>query len=171
MADIYLMCGVPGSGKSTCLKNIELEKNSIIISRDKIRYSIVKPEEDYFSHEDEVLKKFWEEINNALSAGLNVYIDQTSLTPKARKWLLQHIEGYNNAYIIWLDEELETCLERNELRAGTRAYVPRSVICRMFAQFIPPSIDEGFDAIFKYDSKNKKLICIDRRYINDVFLI
>ena len=157
MANLYLMCGVPGCGKSTFLKNKIKNNNSVIISRDAIRFSIVKPEEDYFSHEDEVLEIFWNQINEALAANKTVYVDQTSLTPRARIWLLQHITGYEHANLIWIDEDLETCLERNEKRKGTRAYVPRGVIRRMFSQFIEPSLDEGFDHIFHYDSKENKM--------------
>ena len=156
MANLYLMCGVPGCGKSTFLKNKIKNNNSVIISRDAIRFSIVKPEEDYFSHEDEVLEIFWNQINEALTANKTVYVDQTSLTPRARIWLLQHITGYEHANLIWIDEDLETCLERNEKRKGTRAYVPRAVIRRMFSQFIEPSLDEGFHTIYRYKSKENK---------------
>lgn len=157
MADLYLMCGVPGAGKSTFLKNHIKKENSAIISRDAIRFSIVKPYEDYFSHEDEVLNVFWEQINKALAEGKDTFVDQTSLTPRARKWLLQHVEGYKHANLIWIDENLETCLKRNELRRGTRTYVPRGVIRRMFSQFIEPSLDEGFDYIFHYNSEKDKI--------------
>lgn len=157
MADLFLMCGCPGSGKSTFLKNHIHKDTSVIVSRDKIRFAIVKPDEDYFSHEDEVLDQFWKEINMALAEEKDVFVDQTSLTPRARKWLLQHIEGYEHANLIWVDEKLETCIERNERRAGTRAYVPKSVVRRMFYQFIEPSLDEGFYRIFRYNSKEDKL--------------
>ena len=157
MADLFLMCGVPGAGKSTFLKNRVKKDSSVIISRDVIRFSIVKPDEEYFSHEDEVLKIFWGQINKALAENKNVFVDQTSLTPKARKWLLQHVNGYDHANLIWIDEDIQTCLERNEMRRGTRAYVPRNVIRRMNEQFVEPSLDEGFYRIFHYNSKEDKL--------------
>lgn len=157
MADLYLMCGVPGAGKSTFLKNHIKENNTKVISRDKIRFSIVKPNEEYFSHEGEVLEIFWKQINEALAAGKDTFVDQTSLTPGARKWLLQHVEGYKHANLIWIDENLETCLKRNEMRRGTRAYVPRDVIRRMYNQFIEPSLDEGFYRIFYYNSKEDEI--------------
>ena len=157
MADLFLMCGVPGAGKSTFLKNRVKKDSSVIISRDVIRFSIVKPDEEYFSHEDEVLKIFWGQINKALAENKNVFVDQTSLTPKARKWLLQHVNGYDHANLIWIDEDIQTCLERNEMRRGTRAYVPRSVIRRMNEQFIEPSLEEGFYRIYRYNSKEDKL--------------
>ena len=157
MADLFLMSGVPGAGKSTFLKNRVKKDTSVVISRDVIRFSIVKPEEDYFSHEDEVLTIFWEQINEALAADKNVFVDQTSLTPRARKWLLQHVEGYTYANIVWIDEDLETCLKRNEMRRGTRAYMPQDVIRRMYNQFIEPSLDEGFYRIFYYNSKEDEI--------------
>ena len=157
MADLFLMCGIPGAGKSTFLKNRVKKDTSVVISRDVIRFSIVKPEEDYFSHEDEVLAIFWKQINEALAAGKNAFVDQTSLTPQARKWLLQHVDGYDHANLVWIDENIQTCLERNEMRRGTRAYVPRDVIHRMNEQFIEPSLEEGFYRIYRYNSKENKL--------------
>ena len=154
MANLYLMSGVPGSGKSTFLKDVKKNINCKIVSRDEIRFSIIKPDEDYFSHEDEVLNIFWKEINEGLKAGIDVYADQTSLTPKARKYFLNHVTGYTYVTIIWIKESLNTCLERNELRRGTRAYVPRAKLRRMYYQFIEPSIEEGFDYIFCYDGEN-----------------
>lgn len=158
MADLYLMCGIPGAGKSTFLKKIKNNnKNAEIVSRDEIRFSIVKPDEHYFSHEDEVLIEFWKQINEGLAKGKDVFVDQTSLTPKSRKYLLEHVTGYTHANIIWINEDLNTCLERNELRKGTRAYVPKNVIYNMANQFIEPSLSESFDYIFQFNSKDARI--------------
>lgn len=158
MGDLYLMCGCSGSGKSTFLKNkIKHDDKNVIISRDKIRFSIVHPNEPYFSHEDEVLDIFWSEINAALAKNKNVFVDQTSLTVKSRKWLLQHVTGYRYANLIWIDEDLDTCLARNEERKGTRAYVPRDTIKRMYSQFTIPTLNEGWRRIYKYNSKIDKI--------------
>ena len=67
MANLYLMCGVPGAGKSTFIKKRTRLDHAVVVSRDAIRFSIVKPDEEYFSHEDEVVKIFWEQINKALA--------------------------------------------------------------------------------------------------------
>lgn len=157
MADLYLMCGIPGSGKSTFLKNFVTKDTSVIISRDEIRFSLLKEGEDYFSHENEVVKIFWHKINEELAAGRDVFVDQTSINPRSRKWLLKHVNGYDNANIIWIDEEIKTCLERNEKRKGTHSYVPKKVIYDMSRNFIKPSLNEGFYRIYKYNSKNKTI--------------
>lgn len=174
MADLYLMCGVPGAGKSTFLKKyVQNLPNVVIVSRDTIRFSIVKPNEEYFSHEDKVVDIFWKQINNALEEGKDVFADQTSLTIRARKWLLKHVHGYEHIIVIWIDENIQTCLERNEMRKGTRAYVPKDIIRRMYEQFDKPSLNEGFYMIFRYNSKEKKVICEQREEdkFNDLFFI
>jgi len=157
MADLYLMCGVPGSGKSTFLKNYVKKNTSIIISRDEIRFSLLREGEEYFSHENEVVKIFWEKINNALAAGYDVFVDQTSITPRSRKWLLEHIKNYKNANIIWINETLETCLKNNEKRKGTNRYVPIDTIINMKEKFVKPSFNEGFNKIYHYTSRTNKL--------------
>lgn len=158
MNDLYLMCGVPGAGKSTFLKNRVKSNKGVIISRDKIRFSLVKPDEPYFSKEKEVTKTLWDEINKELASGNTVFVDQTSLTKKSRKWLLTHITSdYNHINLIWIDESLETCLERNEQRKGTRGYVPRESIINMHNHFEEPSLDEGFYRIFKYNSTTDEI--------------
>ena len=50
-SNLYLMCGVAGSGKSTWLKEHEsgFNPSHAIISRDKIRFSYLKDGDDYFA--------------------------------------------------------------------------------------------------------------------------
>ena len=61
--NLYLLAGVPGSGKSTWLKQ-HAPDNSIIISRDQIRFSLLQDGEDYFAHESEVFFEFINQIKD-----------------------------------------------------------------------------------------------------------
>ena len=160
MSDLYLMMGCPGSGKSTFIKNKIKNKDSkcAIISRDEIRFSITKPDEPYFAHENEVCAAMWEKINVELANGKNVFVDQTSLTVRSRKWLLQHVKvKYDHLNIIWVDASLETCLARNKARYGTMAFVPEESLIRMYKSIVPPLPVEGFYRIFKYNSETDEL--------------
>ena len=49
MANLFIMMGAPGAGKSTFIKNLKGE-SGIPISRDKIRFSMVKENEPYYDH-------------------------------------------------------------------------------------------------------------------------
>lgn len=156
MANLILVGGLPGSGKSTYLSQFRHNFNCAVISRDEIRFSLLQEGEEYFSHEEEVCKIMWAKINDALAANKNTYVDQTSLTPNSRSYLLKHITShYNECIMIWFNIPREICLERNENRFGTKAYVPRGVIRRMSQQMVLPSYNETFNKIYFYDENNK----------------
>lgn len=148
MADVYIMCGCPGSGKTYWCEH-HIKPEAVYISRDAIRFSLLKPDEDYFSHEDEVCRIFWQQINEALSCGRDVFADQTSLTRKSRKYLIQHLKGYDHINIIWMATPLKVAEKRNDSRKG-RAKVPISILVSMYGDFQEPSFKEGFYRIFRY---------------------
>lgn len=66
MATLVLMCGAPGSGKTTIAKKILCNKD-IYISRDEIRYSIITDQDEYFSKEKEVFNEYIRQIDEALT--------------------------------------------------------------------------------------------------------
>jgi len=161
MGKIYIMMGLPAAGKSTFLKKYaEPLDNAEIVSRDKIRFSLLKEGEEYFSHEEEVKKILWETINNALDKGKDVYIDQTSLNKASRKLLIDHINKDVEINIIFVITPLLHCLVNNESRAGTKAYVPKGVIKRMNSQMESPEYSEGFKHIYIYDIFTDKVILV-----------
>lgn len=140
---LYISCGVPGSGKTTFL-NEHYAPNEVVISRDEIRFSILKPDQDYFQMEDKVFDLFVDKIIYNLMQGKNVYADATHLNRSSRNkliWtidcrkpnLLTHIEA------IYFDIPIDVCLERNEKRKDTKAYTPRGIIRRMYSQLEKPN--------------------------------
>ena len=139
---LYISCGVPGSGKSTFLKK-HVNKNESIVSRDEIRFMLLKDGEEYFSHEDKVFKYFIDIIAEFINSGQNVYADATHLNKASRDKLLYALKKIgcepSDIQAIFFDVPLKICLERNEKRKGTRAYVPRGVIRRMFYQLEFPT--------------------------------
>lgn len=143
---LWLMCGVPGVGKSWFAKNQLMRPGWVYISRDEIRFSIVKNEEEYFSHEKEVFRKFAERIAAALIWDTDdVVADATHLNWGSRRKLIQAIKQYafmENVQIIpvVVTASLETCLKRNAMRTG-REFVPKGVIRRMSYQLTDPKND------------------------------
>ena len=87
MSKLYIMMGIPGSGKSTwCRHNIK--DTDAYVSRDKIRFGLVNPNEPYFSKENQVYREFINTIERKLVKYKNVYADQTSLDSRARRKLI-----------------------------------------------------------------------------------
>ena len=146
---VWLLSGLPGSGKSTWARQKIAENGGVWCSRDEVRFSIVKENEEYFSHEDEVFNTWIKQINKALENPEveDVYIDATHLNDKSRNKVLNRltkntdIEKITNVLFL---TPLETCLERNKQRSG-RAVVPEEIIRNMAKTF---QIPERYPVLF-----------------------
>lgn len=153
---LYVCCGVPGSGKTTFLNDI-VNEDERIVSRDAIRFSLLNKGEDYFKHEKKVFNLFIETITKYINNNINVYADATHLTQQSRYKLIYNLrnKGCHPAEInaIYFKVPLVTCLERNELRRGTKAYVPIDKIEKMICDYSPPLAFEGFTNIWEVDSE------------------
>lgn len=146
MKKIYLLCGIPGSGKSTWVKN-HLGDNSIWISRDLIRFSMVSEEKEYFSKEKEVFKEFIRQINVAIRNNNieNIYIDATHINEASRHKTLDKIaiKDADELNIVYFNTPLKTCIVRNTCRLG-RECVPEKVIINMYKNFTHPEKDTKY---------------------------
>lgn len=149
MNKLIIMVGAPGSGKTTWAEKYAKDHlGTVVISRDKIRFSLLKDGEQYFSKEDEVLRKFYRNIFDELRFGHNVIADASHLTWKARKELLSHITERavncnlpeTEVCVVVVRPPLEVCYQRNDLRTG-RALVPHNVIKRMYNSYTDPIND------------------------------
>ena len=131
---LYISSGLPGAGKSTFLK-AHKGKEEVIISRDEIRFSLLKEGEEYFSHEEEVFNTFVQRLVENIKAGKNVYADATHLTPGSQIKLLAPIlleAAPAQINYIFFNVPLDICLQRNEQRKGTQAYCPPETIRKMY---------------------------------------
>ena len=117
------------------------------ISRDKIRFSMLKDDEDYFAHEDEVFDEFIHQIQEALNTPESGYViaDATHLNERSRNKTLDRLDLPVGTDIIPVNvyPGIQKCLNNNEKRKG-RAKVPRGVIRRMCMQYEPPADDEKY---------------------------
>lgn len=154
MAILYILCGPSGSGKSTWSHQYiafedALGNNIHYVSRDEIRFSMLKEGEDYFAHEKEVFKRFADIIRNTLIDGFDVIADATHLNEFSRRKLTQAIDMYYDEYkIIYVifNTDADTCVMRNANRKG-HANVPENIIRNMCRDFRAPTLDEDERAI------------------------
>lgn len=148
------MVGIAGAGKSSWLEKNFVPDRDYIISRDAIRYSLLKKDDEYFAKENEVFKTFVKYIQESIddpNVPENIYCDATHITEGSRNKLLDalNLTNVKNISCIVVRPSLEDTLERNEKRTG-RAYVPRSVIKRMYYQFERPEYDTKYPKDVRY---------------------
>lgn len=161
MNKLYLMMGQPGAGKSTWISK-HMDENKVHISRDAIRFSMVAEDEPYFSKEKEVFDEFIRQINEALKNGYTVFADATHLNKTSRTKVLRRITAKRQeTSVIWIRTDLETSLKQNELRKGTRAYVPQDSIERMYHSIEEPVAAEGVNRIF----------CVENNHIKEIIVL
>ncbi|MEM6835964.1 MAG: AAA family ATPase [Cyanobacteria bacterium P01_C01_bin.120] len=152
---LWLLIGLPGSGKSTWARSFQsAEKAITIVSTDRIRG-------DLFGNEamqgpwpqvwDTVVMQFRAAIRQTQQGQLvgTVY-DATNTKRQGRRQIIKtaHSLGFNRILAVWLDVPLAECLQRNEQRSRQ---VPVEVIHTMARSLAgaPPDCAEGFDALYR----------------------
>ena len=147
---LYIMTGIPASGKSTFCKQIFSDNPHVkIVSRDQIRFKILGDTDEYFAKEKGVFSKFAAEIACYLDQGYDVVADATHLNYESRKKLINAVWETRffiepiDVIFINCGAELNEALRRNSLLTG-RAKVPESAIKEMANRYKPAECIESY---------------------------
>ena len=144
MPILYIISGVPGSGKSYFCDNFTYNSGIRHVSRDLIRYALLQDTDDYFAHEEEVYRTFVTVVVDALQHDESVIADATHLNAGSRKKLIQSIDEYFVDYqiiFIYLSTDFDICCSRNRQRTGRRK-VPEATMIDMYSKWQPPRMNE-----------------------------
>ena len=145
---LYITVGLPGSGKSTYVKNFIKDKEIEYLSSDSLRAVYGKSEEDQtvtplvFGH----IKR---KVDEFLKDGKNVLVDATSVNRKERSDYIKTAKKYDAKVVaIVFKMDRQGLIDRNKKRGeqGGRV-VSDFVIDKMLAKFEEPSYDEGIDVM------------------------
>ena len=151
MAELIMMCGISGSGKSTIAMRYALTRSAIIYSSDSIREEIYG-DENCQKNPGRVFDILHQRVTKALSQGFDVVYDATNLSCKRRMNFLKtiaHIDCKKTCVVVvTTPEDIE---ERMKLRERK---VPMEVVHKQMCQFQCPNYYEGWDKIvISYNSK------------------
>jgi predicted kinase len=149
------MCGLPGSGKSTYIKE-ELPKNVNIISQDYIRQELGIMKDDEHKaignseQEKEVTRICLERIDKVIKERKDFVIDNTNVkTGRVQNYYDKLKKANANVQIIIIDTPKEICKERR------KEYIPEKVIDDMKL---------GLDKVKEKFKNNKDTKIISDRY-------
>ena len=141
MAKLFMMVGVPASGKSYVSETIAKRENAIIYSSDIVRKKLdMDP-----SNDDANIRLFdimYDMIREELKNGNNVVLDSTNTYRKYRKPFLQSLTEETEVTGVLLIRQIENCLKANQSRENS---IDESVIRMMYEQYDIPLYEDGFD--------------------------
>ena len=148
---LYVLVGVPGSGKSTWVANQEWAKDCAYISTDhyveKFARRLGKTYSEVF---DLVMPRavnlMAKAVISARSKGKNIIWDQTSTTINSRKRKFNMLRKYYAIAVVFKTPAAAELEQRLANRPGKN--IPQSVMDSMINNFQMPTKDEGFKEIW-----------------------
>jgi len=153
--EIFVMVGLPGSGKSTWSNNMMANSpdSYVVVSSDDELERMADHEgisygdahKKYIGKAVSISKqKFREAVNK----GENIIWDQVNVSPKKRRSILNQVPaGYKKTAIVFevTANELNQRLAKREQETGK--HIPPHVVKNMAKTYRPPTKEEGFDNV------------------------
>lgn len=151
MNKLYVMVGVPASGKSTWIKNQIWALGLSVVSTDAFV-------EDYARKQGKTYSEVFHEympiavklmVNHALicqANNIDVIWDQTSTTVATRAKKIRMLPNYYKIAVVFPTPEIEELKRRLASRPGKE--IPWEVVQSMIDNWEEPTKEEGFDEIW-----------------------
>ena len=151
MPKLYMLVGVPGSGKSTWVKNQEWAKDCTIVSTDKYveewAETVGKTYSEVFQEYMPIaVAKMAGAVNGARSVGKDIIWDQTSTSVSTRAKKFKMLPDYYAIAIVFPVPETNELIRRLNSRPGKE--IPWEIVTDMINKFEMPSLEEGFKEIW-----------------------
>ena len=148
---VYILVGVPGSGKSTWIRNQQWVKDIVMVSTDDyIEMIATKQGKTYSEVFDDNIKAatqyMLQVVETAKDCGQSIVWDQTNVSIKSRRQKLKMLPNYHKVAVFFQTPEQTELSTRLANRIGKN--IPNHVIKSMIENLEIPSTDEGFDEIW-----------------------
>lgn len=141
---LWMMVGLPGSGKSIYAKTLANENATIVCSSDKMREELCG-DESAQSNDEEVFRLLHRRIKALLKDGKSAIYDATNINSKRRRTFLSELRNIPCKKVcVIMATPFVKCREWNDSR---NRVVPHEVIDRMYKNWNTPYRFEGWDEI------------------------
>lgn len=156
MANLYILAGCAGVGKTTWAREHNVDLNAKVISRDSIRFAYMKSDPDfnlsmdYFKYEKNVTRDFYNQINDNLCNDINVIADATHISWKSLRKTVENCgKNADKVILVYFNRGLDIALPQNAKRGGVER-VPEDVIKRMWAGRYMPARAKAASLVDEY---------------------
>jgi len=156
MISLTLLCGLPGSGKSTVCKRLTRD-SYVVLCPDDFRKILTG--KNFHGPAEEMV---WSHVKVAARALLMqrqvVAIDATAISPGSRaQWisLAKEIDPEASVYCHVILTSYSECLKRNAGRE--ERFVPEFIMGKQRDKFVLPTLDEGFSMIEFFDGEGDEI--------------
>lgn len=134
LPELVILVGLPGAGKSTFYRE-RFAATHVHVSKDALKNGR-RP-----AARQQAL------IQQALSDGRSLVVDNTNVTPEERAELIALARNFGARVVAYyFDSSARECLARNRAREG-RARVPNAGFFAMAKRLVRPDLAEGFDEL------------------------
>jgi predicted kinase len=150
-AKLYVLVGVPGSGKSTWVSNQLWAKDCAYVSTDgyvdRFAARMKKTYSEVFQDVmPRAIRLMMRAVRKAQREGKDVIWDQTSTTVASRARKFSALPEYYTIAVVFKTPTSRELRKRLASRPGK--HIPWKVVSGMINGFVMPSEEEGFDEIW-----------------------
>ena len=138
MADLYLMCGICGSGKSYYAKHFAQANNFRYLNIDDC-YAVLNGSECIHQNKFEVWQLFYRIIHKACELGQTVVVDTNAPYRSDREEFLNWFSDFDSHYLLWVNASPELAWKNN---MGRTRKVPKESFDNVNKVFCAPTEDE-----------------------------
>ena len=151
MPKCYQLIGVPGSGKSTWIKNQDWANDCAIVSTDNHVEAQAELEgktynEVFHDFMPFAVKMMARDVELAREAKKDIIWDQTSTSVKSRQRKFNMLPDYEHIAVVLATPAASELMKRLASRPGKE--IPWAVVTGMINNFDMPTEDEGFKEIW-----------------------
>lgn len=144
MSVLFIMVGLPCSGKTAKAKEISKKEKAYIFSSGEYRGNFLDIS-DIGLRNNEAFKTLYKDLEDCLESGQNAILDATNVSMNARARALAIAEKHAcDKRACVLSSSVHECLKRNKEHLNP---TPASVIFKFARSFQFPQYFEGFDSI------------------------
>jgi predicted kinase len=153
MPKCYQLVGVPGSGKSTWIKNQVWALGLTVVSTDAFVEDHARAQgktysEVFTDYMPTAVNLMAEQVVRARTLGHTILWDQTSTTIASRTRKFNMLPDYEHIAVVFRTPEHKELMRRLESRWVDGKIIPEHVIASMIASWEEPTEDEGFKEIW-----------------------